>query len=75
MQSMINVFLIIWTILIIIAVLSIPVLSYYILFKHNKKKRVVIREKWLKDIATSDINMDYKEGFIDAIEKIRKFDV
>ena len=75
MQSMINVFLIIWTILIIIAVLSIPVLSYYIFFKHNKKKRVVIREKWLKDIVTSDINMDYKEGFIDAIEKIRKFDV
>lgn len=75
MQSMINVFLIIWTILIIIAVLSIPVLSYYILFKYNKKKRVVIREKWVKDIVTSDINMDYKEGFIDAIEKIRKFDV
>ena len=68
-------FLIIWTILIIIALLSIPILSYYVVFKLNKKKRMVIRKKWLKDVVTSDINMDYKEGFIDAIEKIRKFDV
>ena len=68
-------FLIIWTILIIIALLSIPILSYYVVFKLNKKKRMVIRKKWLKDVVTSDINMDYKEGFIDAIEKIREVDV
>jgi len=72
---MINVFLIVWTILIIIALLSIPVFSCYIFFKYNKKKRELIRKEWLKDIGTSDIDMDYKEGFIDAIVKIREFDV
>ena len=72
---MINVFLIVWTTLIIIALLSIPVFSYYVFFKRNKKTREEIRKKWLKDIVTSDINMDYKGGFIDAIGKIREFDI
>lgn len=68
-------FIIIWTILIIIALLSLPVVCYYGFFTHNKKVvRKIQRNNWIKEVSLSDLNMDYKAGYIDAIKKTEIFD-
>ena len=68
-------FIIIWTILIIIALLSIPVTAYYGFFTHNKKVvRKIQRDNWIKEVSSLDLNMDYKAGYIDAIKKTEIFD-
>ena len=63
----------IWFILLVISLLLIPVSSYYLLFIHDKRVIKLQKDKYIEEMKKTDFPMDYKEGFIDAMEKTKEF--
>lgn len=68
-----KIFVLIWFILIVICLLLIPVVTYFLLFIHNKEVIKLQKEKYIEEMGKTDFPMDYKEGFIDAMEKTKEF--
>jgi len=63
----------IWFILIVIGFLLIPVCGYWLLFIYDKKVTRLRKDKYIEVMRKTDFPMDYKEGFIDAMEKTKEF--
>ena len=68
-----KIIVLIWFILFIIGLLYIPVFCYYLFFIHNKKVTRLQKDKYIEEMGKTDFPMDYKEGFIDAMEKTKEF--
>ena len=63
----------IWFILVVIIILSIPVYSYYLLFIRDREVIKLRKDKYIEEMGKTDFPMDYKEGFIDAMKETKKF--